>query len=101
MAMVSTIPRVVLGAVVGVFVDRWDRKRTLVIATVLLFLLLLLLLAVRSADQVWLVFIIAFLESSIAQFVDPAEHALLPCLVPVCPASICWARSRCCPSATA
>lgn len=82
MVMVSTVPRVVLGAVAGVFVDRWDRKRTLVIANVLLCLLLLLLLMVRSVEQVWLVFVVAFLEASIAQFIGPAEHALLPHLVP-------------------
>lgn len=82
MAMVSTIPRVVLGAVAGVFVDRWDRKRTLVIANVLLCLILLLLLTVRSGEQLWLVFVVAFLEASIAQFIGPAEHALLPRLVP-------------------
>jgi MFS family permease len=82
MVMVSTIPRVALGPVAGVFVDRWDRKHTLVIANILLCLLLLLLLLVRSAEQVWLVFVVAFLESSIAQFISPAEHALLPRLVP-------------------
>lgn len=82
MAMASTIPRVVFGPMAGVFVDRWDRKRTLVIANVLLCLLLLCLLSVRSVQHIWLVFVVAIFESIIAQFIGPAEHALLPRLVP-------------------
>ena len=39
-----------LGSVAGVFVDRWDRQRTMVVANLVRAPLLLLLLAVDSAD---------------------------------------------------
>ena len=81
MFMISTLPRVLLGPMAGVFADRWDRKRTLVITNLLLSLILLPLLAVRSAEHLWIVYLVAMLEASIAQFVGPAEHALLPRLV--------------------
>ena len=81
MFMMSTLPRVLLGPLAGVFADRWDRKRTLVITNLLLSLILLPLLAVRSAEHLWIVYLVAMLEASIAQFVGPAEHALLPRLV--------------------
>lgn len=81
MLMVGIVPRLLFGSVAGVFVDRWDRKRTMVLANLLMAASLLPLLAVRSADQLWLIYIVAFVESTIAQFFGPAENALLPRLV--------------------
>lgn len=81
MFMAGTIPRVVLGSVAGVFVDRWDRQRTMVIADFSRALLMLLLLLVRSSEWVWLIYLVAFLEAAISQFFGPAEDALLPRLV--------------------
>jgi predicted MFS family arabinose efflux permease len=52
-----------------------------VICNLLLAIGLLPLLAVRSADQIWLLYLVAFVESTIAQFFGPAENALLPQLV--------------------
>jgi len=77
----STLPRVIFGSVAGVLVDRWDRRRTLLLGNVLQALGLLPLLAVRSADDVWFVYAVAAFESLLAQFVDPAEGAFLPRLV--------------------
>jgi len=78
----STAPQVLLGAVAGVFADRWDRKRTMIVANLLLAAGLLPLLLVRGAGQVWIVFVVMFAEGSIKQFFSPAEQALLPRLVP-------------------
>jgi MFS family permease len=81
MLMAGIVPRLVFGSVAGVFVDRWDRKRTMVLTNLLMAAALLPLLTVRSADQLWLVYVVAFVESTIAQFFGPAENALLPLLV--------------------
>jgi predicted MFS family arabinose efflux permease len=78
----STAPQVLLGAVAGVFADRWDRKRTMIVANLLLAAGLLPLLLVRGAGQVWIVFVVMFTEGSVKQFFSPAEQALLPRLVP-------------------
>src|SRR6266545_4477860 len=75
------LPNLLLGSVAGVFVDRWDRKRTMVVANLLLAFALLPLLVVRSAGQLWIVYIVALIESTIVQFFSPAENALLPRLV--------------------
>ena len=45
----SFAPQVLLGAVAGVFADRWDRKRTMIAADLLLAAGLLPLLLVRGA----------------------------------------------------
>jgi len=79
--LASAIPYIVLGTIAGVFVDRWDRKRTMVIANLLLALALLPLLLVRTADRVWIVYLVAFAEACLEQFFTPAQSALLPALV--------------------
>jgi predicted MFS family arabinose efflux permease len=73
---------VLLGAVAGVFADRWDRKRTMITADLLLAAVLLPLLLVHGAGQVWIVFAVMFAEGAIQQFFSPAEQAMVPTLVP-------------------
>jgi Na+/melibiose symporter-like transporter len=78
----SFAPQVLLGAVAGVFADRWDRKRTMIVANLLLAAGLLPLLLVRDAAQVWIVFAVMFAEGAVQQFFSPAEQAMVPRLVP-------------------
>lgn len=81
MFIAGTLPSLLLGSVAGVFVDRWDRQRTMVILNLLQAVGLLPLLLVRSTDLLWLVYTVAFAQSVLTQFFDPAENALLPNLV--------------------
>lgn len=71
---------IVIGQVAGVFVDRWNYKRTLVIANfILVFITLAFLLT--SYLPWWVVIPVTFLQSAVGQFLGPAENALLPTLV--------------------
>jgi MFS family permease len=81
MLLAGRVPAILVGSVAGVLVDRWDRKRTLVVANVLLALALLPLILVRSADLIWIVYVISAVESVLEQFVTPAQNALIPALV--------------------
>jgi len=78
----SFLPQLLLGALGGVFADRWDRRRTMIVADLLLAAGLLPLLLVHGAGQVWLVFVVLLWEGVVAQFFSPAEQAMLPALVP-------------------
>ena len=78
----SFVPQLLLGSVAGVFVDRWDRRRTMVVTNLLLAVGLVPLLVVHDASRVWIVFVVMFFEATVAQFFTPAEQALLPRLVP-------------------
>jgi MFS family permease len=78
----SFLPQLLLGALGGVFADRWDRRRTMIVADLLLAAGLLPLLLVHGAGQVWLVFVVLVWEGVVAQFFSPAEQAMLPTLVP-------------------
>jgi Na+/melibiose symporter-like transporter len=78
----SFIPQALLGSFAGVFVDRWDRKRTMVVADLLLALGLVPLLFVDGADRIWLVYVVLAAEACVEVFFTPAERALLPRVVP-------------------
>jgi DHA3 family macrolide efflux protein-like MFS transporter len=77
----NALPMLVLGPVAGVFVDRWDRKRTMIVSDMLRALLVLLFLTVRTADQIWVYFVVGFLMSCVSRFFFPAQNALLPLVV--------------------
>jgi MFS family permease len=78
----AVVPQVALGQIAGVFADRWDRKRTMIVADLLMAIGLLPLLAVQAAGQVWIVFIVLLWEGAVQQFFSPAEQAIVPRLVP-------------------
>jgi MFS family permease len=75
------LPQIALGSLAGVFVDRWNRKYTLVIANLLLAAGLLPLALVRTPDLVWIAYVVIFAETCFEQFTLPAQNALLPALV--------------------
>ncbi len=81
MMIVSFIPGLLFGSLAGVFVDRWDRKWTMIISNLLLAVGLLPLLFVHSQATLWILYAALFLESCFEQFVTPAESALIPHLV--------------------
>ncbi len=70
----SFAPQVLLGAVAGVFADRWDRKRTMISANLLMAGGLLPLLLVRGAGQVWIVYLVMFAEGAVRQFFSPPRR---------------------------
>ncbi|HEV2251274.1 MAG TPA: MFS transporter [Candidatus Limnocylindria bacterium] len=77
----SVLPSIVLGSVAGVYIDRWDRRRTVIVGNLLLAVVLLPLALVRGPDTIWIVYVVVFVESILGQFVVPAVGALLPRLV--------------------
>jgi len=81
MFVAGVLPSVVLGSVAGVYVDRWDRRKTVVVGNLLLAATLLPLTLVRDASTIWIVYVVVFVEASLGQFVNPAVGALLPRLV--------------------
>jgi MFS family permease len=82
LSVISTAaPMLFLGPVAGVFVDRWDRRKTMLVADLLRALLVLACLTVRSPEQVWVYYLVGFLMSCVSRFFFPAQNAILPRLV--------------------
>ena len=82
MTAAELAPAILLSSFTGVLADRWDRKRILVVANLLQALVVASLLLVGEG-WLWVVYVVAALQSTAAAFSQPAEAALLPTLVPV------------------
>jgi predicted MFS family arabinose efflux permease len=80
MVLASLVPSIVLGSIAGVFVDRWDRQRLMVVINILLAVSLLPLMTVDTLG-IWVAYAVLVAASSLAQLFEPAEVALLPNLL--------------------
>jgi MFS family permease len=76
--LTSLLPQVLVGLVAGVLVDRWDRRRTMVAANLLLAVGLLPLLLVDGTGLIWVVYPVLVFEAVLETFFAPAEQAMLP-----------------------
>jgi MFS family permease len=73
------VPAVAFGAIAGVFVDRYDRRRILVWTNVARGLLFLLL--IPFDQQIALIFLITAMVATLTTFFAPAETAMIPLVV--------------------
>jgi DHA3 family macrolide efflux protein-like MFS transporter len=82
MMMISlTLPQLVFSFLAGVIVDRLDRRKIMIFSDLLRGLLVLAFLTVRSAEQVYILYIVGFLVSTVSVFFWPARTAMIPRIV--------------------
>lgn len=81
MTVAELVPGIVLGSFAGVWVDRWELRRLLVVTNLLQAATVALLLLVDLPGTLALLFAVAAGQSALAAFSQPAESALLPRLV--------------------
>jgi MFS family permease len=79
--LVELIPPVLLAPLVGRIADRWDRRRTLMIVSLLQAIALTPLLAVHTRAGLPIVYVVIAVQSALASVFDPTKNALLPTLV--------------------
>ncbi|MEU8661171.1 MFS transporter [Actinoplanes philippinensis] len=79
--LASLLPNILAGSVAGVYVDRWDRRRTVVVTNLLLAACLLPLVAVHGPGRAWIVYAVLAAQSCLALLFSTAEAALVPALV--------------------
>ncbi len=79
--LTSLLPQVLVGLVAGVLVDRWDRRRTMIAANLILAVGLLPLLLVDGAGLIWVVYPVLVIEAVVETFFAPAQQAMLPRVV--------------------
>jgi Na+/melibiose symporter-like transporter len=75
------LPPFVLGPLVGVVADRFDRRKILILSDLLRTVVVLNFLFVRTAQDVWLLYVLTILQLSISAFFEPTRSALMPSLV--------------------
>ncbi len=77
------LPFLFLGVVAGALVDRWERRRTMVVSDIIrgIVVLLIPLLDWLGALHAYSYAAVAFLLTTAGLFFDPAKNALIPTLV--------------------
>jgi len=78
MMIVQFLPVALVSPVAGVVVDRVDRRKLMIAADVVRGLLIFGLLLVRTADQVWIAYVVIALTFSATAFFEPARTATIP-----------------------
>jgi DHA3 family macrolide efflux protein-like MFS transporter len=82
MMLSFTLPRLLFGLIAGVFVDRWDRRRTMLVSDFLRSGITLLMIPAVLSGNLWLLYALGFAMSTVGTLFNPAKGALIPQLVP-------------------
>jgi DHA3 family macrolide efflux protein-like MFS transporter len=77
MLMATALPALVVGLIAGVFVDRYDRKKIMIVSC-LLRMVLVASIPAAVAININLLYVIVFINAAIAQFFDPAQESVIP-----------------------
>ena len=78
---ITLLPAALFGLLAGVYVDRWDRRLTMIWADLIRAGLVAVIPFVARFGIGW-VYVIAFIVSSVSLFFIPAKRAIIPDLVP-------------------
>lgn len=78
--LAATLPNLFLGPIAGTFVDRWDQKRVM-IASDLIRAGLVLSLPFVADINIWLVYPVVFIVTTVSLFFRPAKAAIVPRIV--------------------
>ncbi len=81
-AIALAVPMILVGPIAGVFVDRWDRRRVMLVSDLLRAAIVLGFIVAVAADQLWLLYLLAVAHATVGTFFTPARMALLPLVVP-------------------
>lgn len=83
-AIAGMLPQSLLGPLVGVYVDRWDRKWTMILADsfIALCTLLLAVLFWLGVARMWHIYVLLACRSIGSAFHTPAMQASVPLLAP-------------------
>jgi MFS transporter, DHA3 family, macrolide efflux protein len=76
LTILLAIPTVTLGLIAGVYVDRFDRKRIMLFSDAARAVLVIGLIFVSSKDNLWLIYVLSFLQATVGTFFNPARTAL-------------------------
>ena len=78
--LAATLPNLLLGPIAGTFVDRWDQKRVMIVSDLLRAALVLAIPFVVEVE-IALVYVLAFVITTVSLFFRPAKAAILPRIV--------------------
>lgn len=82
MAIAEALPALTVGLIAGAYVDRWDRRRTMIVSDLARAGIVSCFMLVQTPALVPLLYALGFVQAGIASFFRPARGALLPHIVP-------------------
>ncbi|MGL6104603.1 MFS transporter [Romboutsia sp.] len=84
LSALTMAPRVIIGPFAGVFVDRWDRKKIIVVTDFIrgIFVTFVGIAALSGFIQVWMVFLVGISNGICSAFFNPAIISSRPDIVP-------------------
>jgi MFS family permease len=80
-AIAIALPTLLFGLVAGAYVDRWNRKRVMIVSDLFRTSFVLAFLLVTTVDRMWILYVVAFIQASLGTFFTPAKSAYLPRIV--------------------
>ncbi len=75
------VPVFIVGPVAGVYVDRWNRKKIMILSDVLRGLMVLLIPLFIWLNVMWPIYVVVFFIFSATRFFLPSKMALIPAIV--------------------
>ncbi|MEK6719239.1 MAG: MFS transporter [Chloroflexota bacterium] len=76
----ATLPNLLFGPIAGTLVDRWDEREVLIVSD-LLRATIVILIPIAAIIQIWLVYPLVFLMTTVSIFFRPARISVLPRIV--------------------
>lgn len=74
-----TLPAIFFGSIAGIYVDRWDKKKVLIISNVVRAILMIIL--IFNIHNLIAIYIISLIVALLVQFFIPAETPMIPLVV--------------------
>ncbi len=74
-----TLPAILFGSIAGVYVDRWDKKKVLILTNT--FRAILMIALVFLLHNIFMIYVISLTVSVFVQFFIPAETPMVPLVV--------------------
>jgi MFS family permease len=75
--MATAVPSLIVGLIAGVFVDRFDRKRIMLVSNLLQAALVVAIPFLIQSNIIW-IYVIILANAAVKQFFDPANESLIP-----------------------
>ncbi len=75
------VPPLLVSPWAGVLVDRFDRRRLLIISDVSRTVVVLLFLLANTPDRLWLIYVLTVIQFAFSAVFEPGRSAILPSLV--------------------
>src|SRR5262245_49641555 len=76
--IIQLLPWFFMTPLAGYLADRFSRRRLMIVADIVRGFVVLGLLLVRSADHLWLIYVLLGVEVMFAAIFEPARNALIP-----------------------